>query len=497
LSNKYTQIYVLSLKEEKMNQKYIWRFLSLLIVVTLLISGCGSPAATAVPEVVSPEVGTTEIAATQAPVAAEKTKVVIFVGFGTGTDPEQITRQEELQAKYNSTHDNIEIEFLIVPHEEANDRYLAMISGDDAPQLVGPNGIAAVAQQFESWDDISGFIKAENYDTSDFYPEATKLLTYPDRVLGLPIGVFPSMIFYNKDMFDAAGIEYPTHDYADKTWTYDKLREIGMKLTLDKNGNGPDSPDFDPTNMAQWGFDDSWIVARGYLAQWGAKTVGSPTAADYKTAVANNPEWVYGLQWLSDGIWKDHFIPDAAGQQAYYAAGADPFGSNMIAMFESHTWFFAEGLGNLPFEYDIAPIPYNQTGSRTARIHANLFTIPKSAKNKEAAWEVMKWLTAPEQAVEVCMIYGCIPARKSVAAEFQTELEKSYPGMDYAVMYEAIKYLDNPHHESWVPEWSRVEEIMNNAASLIYSGEQKDAKVVLDDANQQIQKLLDEYWASH
>jgi multiple sugar transport system substrate-binding protein len=481
-----------------MKQRVFWCALSVMVIFSMLLTACGKQVETAVPEPAK----ATEVVKSTEPVtipeaSGEKTKVVIFVGFGTGTDPEQIAKQEELQAKFNSTHDDIEIEFLIVPHEEANDRYLAMLSGDNAPQLVGPNGIAAIAQQFDSWSDISGYIQAENYDMSDFYPEATQLLTYPDRVLGLPIGVFPSMIFYNKDMFDAAGVPYPTHDYADKTWTYDKLREIAIQLTADKSGNGPNSPDFDPTNMAQWGFDDSWIVARGYLAQWGAKYVGRPTTDDYKTAVANNPEWVYGLQWLSDGIWKDHFIPDAAGQQAYYAAGADPFGSNMIAMFESHTWFFAEGLGGLPFEYDIAPIPYNPTGSRTARIHANLFAIPKAAKNKDAAWEVMKWLSSPEEAVEVCMIYGCIPARKSVASTYQAELEKSYPGMDYAVMYEAISYLDDPHHESWVPEWSRVEEVMNNAASLIYSGEEKDAKVVLDDANKQIQELLDKYWASH
>ncbi|MHC1740104.1 MAG: extracellular solute-binding protein [Anaerolineaceae bacterium] len=469
-----------------MKRRNIWSVLCLFMIVSLLIAACGTTTATTSPAAVD---------ATSAPTT--KTKVVIFVGFGTGTDPEQITKQEALQKKYNSTHDNIEIEFLIVPNAEANDRYLAMLSGGDAPQLVGPIGIAGIAAQYDSWDDISSYIKAENYDMSDFYPVATQLLTEPTRVLGLPIGVFPSMIFYNKDMFDAAGVAYPTHDYADKTWTYDKLREMGIQLTKDKNGNGPESPDFDATNMAQWGFDDSWITARGYLAQWGSEQVGSVTTADYKTAVANNPEWVNGLQWLSDGIWKDHFIPDAAGQQAYYAAGADPFGSNMVAMFESHTWFFAEGLGNLPFEYDIAPIPYNPTGTRTARIHANLYSIPKAAKNKEAAWEVMKWLTAPEQAVEVCMIYGCIPARESVATAYQAELEKVYPGMDFTVMYESIKYLDNPHHESWVPEWARVEEIMNNAVSLIYSGEQKDAKVVLDDANQQIQTLLDQYWTTH
>jgi multiple sugar transport system substrate-binding protein len=426
--------------------------------------------------------------------AKEKTKVVIFVGFGTGTNPDQITKQEALQDVYNSSHSDIEIEFLIVPHDEANDRYLAMLSGGDAPQLVGPNGIAGLAQQHGNWSDISQFIENENYDMSDFYTESVDLFKTSDGdLLGLPIGLFPSMIFYNEELFDAAGVNYPTHDYNDKSWNYDKLREIGIELTADKNGNNPLSPDFDQQNIQNWGYDDSWIVTRGYLAKWGSENVGRPTTPDYKTATANNEDWVHGLQWLSDGIWIDKFIPDAAGQSTYYGAGADPFGGGMVAMFESHTWFFAEGLGSLSFEHDIAPIPFNQKGERVARIHANIFAIPEAAENKEAAWEVMKWLTSPEQAVEVALIYGCIPARISLDDEYQQLLEEKYPGLDYSVMYDAVKYLDDPHHESWVPEWSRVEEILGNSSSLVYTGEEKDAQVILDQANAEIQVILDNY----
>lgn len=198
----------------------------------------------------------------------EKTKVVIFVGFGTGTNPDQITQQEELQEVYNSSHDDIEIEFLIVPHDEANDRYLAMLSGGDAPQLVGPNGIAGLAQQYGNWSDISQFIAAEKYDMSDFYSESVNLFkTTGNELLGLPIGLFPSMIFYNKDLFDAAGVKYPTHDYGDKSWNYDQLRKIAIEVTRDKNSNNPLSPKFDPNNIRNWGYDDSWISARGYLSK--------------------------------------------------------------------------------------------------------------------------------------------------------------------------------------------------------------------------------------
>jgi multiple sugar transport system substrate-binding protein len=168
----------------------------------------------------------------------------------------------------------------------------------------------------------------------------------------------------------------------------------------------------------------------------------------------------------------------------------------MVAIFHSHTWFFPEGLVDLPFEYDVAPVAYNHKGTRVARTHADNFTIPEKAENKDAAWEVMKWLSSPENITDVCMIYGCLPARKSVEDEFRTLLEERWPALDYDVVYEAIEYLDSPHHESWTPKWTEVEDIINYSMELVYSGENTDAQEILDDANAQIQDLLDEYWAS-
>jgi multiple sugar transport system substrate-binding protein len=98
--------------------------------------------------------------------------------------------------------------------------------------------------------------------------------------------------------------------------------------------------------------------------------------------------------------------------------------------------------------------------------------------------------------MDVCLIYGCLPARKSVEEEFQTVLAERWPGLDYDVIYESIEYLDDPNHESWVPEWGRVADAMNNALDLVYSGENTDAQAVLDEANDTIQAILDEYWAS-
>ena len=428
--------------------------------------------------------------------AQEKVKVVIFVGLGTGTDPDQITQQNALAERFNSTHDNIEIEFLIVPHAEAGTRLLAMIAGGNAPQLVGPNGISTIAQYFDSWADVDPFIKAENFDDSDFYGPAVELNKYPTINTGLPLGLYPSFLLYNIDMFDAAGLDYPPSDFSDTSWNMDKVREVGMKLTLDANGNDATSPDFDPDNIVQWGYGDQWSEMRALLAREGAPDVGRPTSADYKTATANSPENIMALQWYSDGIWKDHFIPNLEQGDAMEATGSSPIESGLQAMFYTHTWYLSESIVGLPFEVQVAAPPFNHKGERVAVIDADNFTIPKDATHQQEAWEVMKWLTAPEQIVDVCLIYGCVPARKSVQDQFRAAFQEKFPDLNLDVIFESINYLDNPNNEAWVPNWGRVNEIMENAGSIIKTGTNTDAKSVLDETNTELQAVLDEYWAS-
>src|ERR1041384_8476894 len=87
--------------EERM-KKNLFKVLTLLILASVILSAC-APKAPATP--------------------VEKVKVVIFVGMGTGTDPDQVEAQNTLAEKFNSTHNNIEIQFLIVPHEEYATRY--------------------------------------------------------------------------------------------------------------------------------------------------------------------------------------------------------------------------------------------------------------------------------------------------------------------------------------------------------------------------------------
>ena len=484
--------------------------ISVLMIAAFLLTACGQ--ATATPAAPQPEpTKAPEAAATVAPPPTEapqptadtsasgKRKVVYFIGYGTGTSPNQVEGQNALIKKFNDSHTDAEVELMVVPHEEAAQRFSAMVAGGNAPEVIGAIGFADIGILSDTGviQDLGPFVEKSKFNTDIYYGPVVNIMKtfFPaGKQNALPFGIYPAMVFYNKDAYDAAGLAYPPHAYGDTSWTYDKIRENGLKLTLDKNGNDATSPDFDPTQISQWGFDDSWISGRNYLLPWGSPTLGAVTTPDMKTAIVNQKDWVKGLQWLSDGIWKDHFIPDAAGQATYGAVGnGDPFSTGMVAQFLTHTWYMPEGLVGINFKYDIAPVPVAPTGKQIVRADVDGFAMVKGSDQQDAAWEFMTWLVQPEQIVDVCLVYGCLPPIKAVESKFRGIMEGKWPGLDYDVIYKGLEYMT--HNDQYVVEQKKLDDVMNNGASLIYSGDNKDAQAVLDQENVEFQKILDEYWA--
>ena len=100
------------------NKKINWLLILVLLLSFALVACGGSETGTTEEAAEAEEPAAEEPAeeeAAEAPAEGEKTKVDIFVGLGTGTDPDQVAAQEALAQRFNETHDNIEIEFVIGP----------------------------------------------------------------------------------------------------------------------------------------------------------------------------------------------------------------------------------------------------------------------------------------------------------------------------------------------------------------------------------------------
>jgi multiple sugar transport system substrate-binding protein len=142
------------------------------------------------------------------------TRVRWYIGLGAGGNPEEIEKETAFVEKFNSLYgDQYCLVMDIVQNATAYDVLKTQIASGDMPDIVGPVGIRGMANFEGAWLDLTPFIEQSNYDLSDFNPELVKFyqLGAAGEQLGLPFAVYPSALWYNKELFDEAGLAYPPH----------------------------------------------------------------------------------------------------------------------------------------------------------------------------------------------------------------------------------------------------------------------------------------------
>jgi multiple sugar transport system substrate-binding protein len=150
-----------------------------------------------------------------APAAAQdKVQVVWFIGLGTGTNPEQLAAQEEVVAEFNAAHPDIELVMNVAAsNTAAPDALNTLIAAGDAPDIVGPVGNSGANAFAGSWLDIQPLVDASGYDLTQFPEAAVDFYRTEEGLVGLPLATFPSMLWFNRDLFDEAGLNYPPQEF--------------------------------------------------------------------------------------------------------------------------------------------------------------------------------------------------------------------------------------------------------------------------------------------
>jgi multiple sugar transport system substrate-binding protein len=461
---------------------------SLLVVMGLLLAACQSApeapaeAPTAPPAAeptAEPVVEPTEAPEpTAEPVVEPRESVDIrwFVGLGAGSDEPTFAAQEEIVANFNASQDEINLILEIIDNDVAYDTLATQIAAGNAPDIVGPLGIRGRDSFKGAWLDLQPLMDANNYDLSDFDPSMVRFyLVQEEGQLGIPFGIFPSFIIFNKDLFDEAGLPYPPQEYGapyvdvdgnQVEWDMDALRDLAMQLTVDTNGNDATSEEFDPQNIVQFGFMNQWTDPRGIGTFFGA---GSLVDEDGNAQIPD--QWRDAWDWTYKGWWEDWFIPNGPYGGAEFLQGpGGAFSSGNLGMVHLHMWYTAGwALGNVDFEWDLAATPsYN--GVVTSKMHADTFGIMRTSKHPEEAFAVLTYLLSEEVAPELLNIYGGMPARLSIQETWLAnygETNFSGMGINWQVVVDSMSYADNPNHESWMPSFLETTDRYNEFWNLL------------------------------
>lgn len=430
--------------------------------------------------------------------AQDKVTITWFVGVGTGTDPQQQDVQKKVVENFNKSQDKINLVINIAANNQtAYDALATLFASGNAPDIVGPVGFSGANTFPGKWADLNPLIKDAKYDLSQFPDGLVKLYSTPEGQVGLPFAVYPSFLYYNKDLFDEAGLAYPPAEwgapYKDKDgkespWTYDKLAELAQILTVDEKGNDATSKDFDTTKIAQFGFIFQFGALRNDMSAFGGGDF-----YDAKTGKVTIPQnWKDNLKWTVDGIWSKHFIPSQTYQDSKTLGAGNAFASGKIAMAKTHLWYTC-CIADLKAKWDVAASP-SYDGKQFATVDADTFRITKDSKHPAEAFQVLSYLVG-DAAKDLLVTYGAFPARPGDAKSFIDTLNKKWPTVTNwaSVVPKSFDYTVTPNHESDFPNFKKGMDRFNALRTLLYSdgGAKIDLNAEIDKLQSDLQAIVD------
>ncbi|OXT09367.1 ABC transporter substrate-binding protein [Thermoanaerobacterium thermosaccharolyticum] len=420
-----------------MSRKFLSIIVAAVLLITTLFSGCSAKQDST--SNTKNEVSTSQKQENSKP-------VTIKVGIWSSSPAEKKIVDDQIAAfKEKNPNINVEIETVVGDYMQKLQTELASKTAPDifyldsmpAPQLMSKGVL-------EPLDD---YIKKNNIDLNDFEPSLLKAFEWNGKIYGLPKDVNTLALFYNKDLFNKAGITEPP-----KTW--DELRSDAAKLTKD---------------------GVKGIVLSSDVARYGAFVYqNGGSLFDGNKATLNLPENVEALNFYTDLITKDK-VADTP-QNLGGSWNGDVFAKGKAAMAIEGGWLIPSLKEQAPnLQYGIAELPAGKQKATLAFTVA--YVLNKDSKNKDEAFKLLAFLTGDEGQKFVVDSGLAMSSRKSMENGFK----EKYP--ERAAFIDSMSYAI-PFQFGLVGQ--TLVDTANKASDAIIMNQAKDAKEALDNAQNQI-----------
>lgn len=306
-----------------------------------------------------------------------KTTLDFWSFWGSGARQEVI---EEIIDDFNASQDKIEVKYSYQPWGDIWTKSLSSITAGNPPDVIVQN-INSVAQRAEAQQatNLSEYI--EEGFSDEFYPQLWDTVEYEGDAYAVPFNTDTQVIFYNKTLFKEAGI---SEEQLPQTW--EELETVARKLDV-KNGDDFERIGFYPL----WNLGaDVWALNADDGVSWFDKDENVKIDTDNK---------VEALEWILD--WQEYYGQDTINRlEAEFGSGvADPFISGLVAMRAQNINYYSSLAENAPddFEFGVIQIPEKESGSGHWSWGGGfVLEVPYGAKDPEASYEFIKYLSTPE-----------------------------------------------------------------------------------------------------
>lgn len=355
---------------------------------------------------------------------------VTFAVFG---DTAEYEAYEQLAAAFEEENPDIEIELGYVPSQgEYRQQLAAQFSAGTPPDvmLLNYRRFATFANGLEPLGEYLG--KSDLIQATDFFTPTINAFQLDGQLYCIPQNISSLVVYYNKALFDAAGVPYPTAD-----WTREEFLAAARALTQDTDGDGT-------VDQYGVGIEPSIFRLAPFVWQNGGDIVDDPAHPTRLTL--DSPEALAAFHWLVDLQVKEQVVPDAAAESA--EERETRFLNGRLAMlFESRR--VVPTLRTIEtFEWNVAPLPRGEQESGI--LHSDAFCMAEVTENKEAAWRFIEFANSVTGQTILAQSGRTVPSLIEVA-ESPAFLDPNQPPANSRVFLDTIPMLNQvPIMTTWV-----------------------------------------------
>jgi multiple sugar transport system substrate-binding protein len=395
-------------KQKESSMKKLFPLFSIVIIAATLLAACGGGAA---------------------PAAAEKPeKMTVWIQWGD--NPAQL---QELFNKFGEAN-GIKVE-VTAPVDDIT-KITTALNSSNPPDMLILSGVDNVktynAQGFVT--PLNDVIKGSNIDLTDFYAAPLKGCESNGDYLCLPWGHDIYALFWNKDMFKAAGL-----DPEKPPKTLEELAAMSKQLTkVDADGK-----------ITQAGFipDFSWSHSDLYDQRFG----GAWYNEDGTQLTVNSDAVVNAMKWeqqfYCDGI-KPQQLLDLVATGGDYMSAEQLFYAGKTAFQVDGEWqvgpnFIPQLAPSLNYGITAFPVDKNNPGMEgSGVVNGTVAMIPSKAANKEWSGKLLAWMTSPDIVAEEFSFNANLPTSKKAAEDPRFAAIKGFDTF--------IDIMANPASQNWI-----------------------------------------------
>jgi multiple sugar transport system substrate-binding protein len=333
----------------------------------------------------------------------------IVLDFWNGfTGPDGPALQEVVD-DFNESQDEIEVKTNIMPWDTLYQKVLTSVAGNDGPDI-----IAMSASRIPQFADEGMFMPVDDYyedeanDAAALTPAAVEASMYDGENYGVPVNYATMMMYYNKDLFTAAGL-----DPEAPPTTWDEFAAMVPQLSTDDNGDG--KPDVYAIALA-----DHETVPIFPSLLWG--TGGGIVSEDGTTSMLGDPESIEALEF-----WVNLVTEQKAAPVGLSGADADKLFQTEKAAIEIVGPWMTTGFDEAGINYGLAK-PFAGPADDAVLADVVSMGIPSNASDevKDAAYKFFAYWNSPEGQITWANGSGFPPTRADVADQIT---ESPYPAI--------------------------------------------------------------------